>query len=100
MSSTIKNVLCKTCLILIIGFTFLTVSHAHAQPQIVDLRVDGDNGIPAGDGLTWATAFQFLQDALTEAASIADPDTTGEEKGTGVFFGGGRSVSILVKNKQ
>ena len=77
MSSAIKNVLCKTCLIVIIGFTFVTVSHAHAQPQIVDLRVDGDNGLPGGDGLTWGTAYQYLQDALTRAEELVqDPNIT------------------------
>ena len=83
MSSTIKNVLCKTCLILIVGFTFLTASYAHAQQETVVLRVDGDNGSlppPQGiaDGTAWGTAaFRLLQDALAEAEEILvlDPNT-------------------------
>lgn len=71
MSSTIKNVLCKTCLILIIGFTFLTASYAHAQQQTVVLHVDGDNGLavpnPPDPGDTWSNAYKYLQDALDRA---------------------------------
>ena len=82
MSSTIKNVLCKTCLILIIGFTFLTASYAHAQPQTVVLHVDGDNGLavpnPPNPGDTWTNAFKYLQDAIARAAVLADFETTVE----------------------
>ena len=71
MSSTIKNVLRKTCLILIIGFTFLTVSHAQAQQQTVVLRVDGDDGLavpnPPDPGDTWSNAYKYLPDALDRA---------------------------------
>ena len=70
MSSTIKNVLCKTCLILIVGFTLLITSYAHAQPQTAEIRVDGDNGSanPPGLGDDWnLDAYKFLQDAIDRA---------------------------------
>ena len=38
------------------------------------LRVDGDNESPPGDGLSWPTAFKYLQDALADAPSHL-PDT-------------------------
>ena len=42
----------------------------------LDLRVDGDNGSPTGDGLGWGLdAYKYLQDALADAAD-APPRTT------------------------
>ena len=55
MLSSFKNVLCKTCLILIVGFTLLITSYAHAQTQTAEIPVDGDNGSanPPGLGDDW-----------------------------------------------
>ena len=37
--------------------------------QFLDLRVDGDNGSPTGDGSGWGLdAYKYLQDALADAA--------------------------------
>ncbi|MEE9129022.1 MAG: right-handed parallel beta-helix repeat-containing protein [Phycisphaerales bacterium] len=44
--------------------------------QFLDLRVDGDNGSPNGDGSGWGlNAYKYLQDALADAAD-PPPDTT------------------------
>ena len=41
---------------------------APLNAQTVILRVDGDNApTPPGDGLTWPTAFVYLQDALARS---------------------------------
>ena len=80
MSSTIKNVICKTCLILIIGFTFLLATHAHAQIQAIEIRVDGDDGLAVPNlpdpGDTWTNAFKYLQDAIDRAEFLLLNDPT------------------------
>ncbi len=44
--------------------------------QFLDLRVDGDNGSPTGDGSGWGLdAYKYLQDALADAADHP-PDVT------------------------
>ncbi|MEE9129435.1 MAG: right-handed parallel beta-helix repeat-containing protein [Phycisphaerales bacterium] len=44
--------------------------------QFLDLRVDGDNGSPTGDGSDWGVdAYKYLQDALADAAD-PPPGTT------------------------
>lgn len=58
----------------------MTSLSAPALAQTVDLRVDGDHGgaPPGSDGSGWgASAFEFLQDALTKADDLLlDQDAT------------------------
>jgi hypothetical protein len=59
------------------GLPWLAVCEcAWAQPTVVKLDVDGDGTPQVEDGLTWATAFRFLQDAIVVAEGLVDPDTT------------------------
>ena len=53
----------------------LTLALTGAVEAQVILRVDGESGLPGGDGDTWATAFKYLQDALAEAGE-QQPGTT------------------------
>jgi hypothetical protein len=44
---------------------------ADAQPQTTEiLTVDGDGTPQVEDGLSWGTAFRFLQDAIAEAVAL------------------------------
>ena len=47
----------------VIAAMLLIQSAAHAGP----IRFVDDDALPSGDGLTWSTAYRFLQDALAEA---------------------------------
>lgn len=56
-----KNCRCALAASLSLAFTAM----AHADEVI--LRVNGESTATSPDGLSWATAFKYLQDALTEA---------------------------------
>ena len=67
----------------------LSASAAHAQTVI---HVD-DDASPGGDGLTWATAYIYLQDALAAAADLAHDLVVGQLGGGGEEgLGAGRGL--------
>ena len=49
-------------------FLFTAGSMSHAKTIYVD-----DDAPAAGDGTSWATAYRYLQDALTDAAAAEKP---------------------------
>ena len=67
------------------GYEVTAISQAPDYPsfdsrtafgEFLDLRVDGDNGSPTGDGSGWGLdSYRYLQDALADAAD-ATPGTT------------------------
>ena len=71
LSTKILRLLC-----LIVGLLLLLFAPRTALAQFLDLRVDGDNGSPTGDGSDWGLdAYKYLQDALADAAD-PPPGTT------------------------
>ena len=50
--------------IVALGMVAVAASVASAQTLYVD-----DDALPGGDGSSWATAYEFLQDALADAAA-------------------------------
>jgi predicted outer membrane repeat protein len=62
----------------VIAAAMVLASAAQADTRYVD-----DDGSVGGDGLTWATCYRFLQDALAEAAG--DPSITEIRVAQGIY---------------
>ncbi|MHC4427243.1 MAG: right-handed parallel beta-helix repeat-containing protein, partial [Planctomycetota bacterium] len=68
-----------TIILVTIGFMALATAGASGQVLYVD-----DDALPGGDGLSWTTAYRFLQDALAHA-SASSGTVTEIHVGQGVY---------------